>query len=165
MSASSQVRAGAVFAPGRTTANGKVTLPDRFSAATHRVGRVVTLVLHNLHEPDNEVHSAVKAMPKRSGDAVDAEIVLDEPAPAPQPERSHVRLVAGDPPMLRLEINLYSWERGDSEIEVVLPHGGELSNLLHWALPEQRLVICGNLRARIHEELAEVFNILQEPTN
>jgi len=34
--------------------------------------------------------------------------------------------------------------------------------LLHWALPEQRLVICGNLRARIHEELAEVFTILQE---
>src|SRR4051794_28403768 len=50
----------------------------------------------------------------------------------PQPERSHVKLVAGDPPMLRLEINLYSWERGDSEIEIVLPHGGELSDLLHW---------------------------------
>ncbi len=50
----------------------------------------------------------------------------------------------------------------NSEIEVVLPHGGELSDLLHWALPEQRLVICGNLRARIHDELAEVFNILQE---
>ena len=77
-------------------------------------------------------------------------------------ERSHVRLVDGNPPMLRLEINLYSWERGDSDIEVVLPHGGELSELLHWALPEQRLVICGNLRARIQQELAEVFTMLQE---
>ena len=76
---------------------------------------------------------------------------------------NRVRLVAGDPPMLRLEINLYSWERGDSDIDVVLPHGGELSDLLQWALPEQRLVICGNLRARIHEELAEVFAMLQEP--
>lgn len=76
-------------------------------------------------------------------------------------ERPHVRLVDGDPPMLRLEINLYSWERGDSDIEVVLPHGGELSDLLHWALPEQRLVICGNLRARIQEELAGVFTMLQ----
>lgn len=82
---------------------------------------------------------------------------------SPGPDRSHVRLVDGDPPMLRLEINLYSWERGDSEIEVTLPHGGELSDLLQWALPEQRLVICGNLRARIQEELAEVFTILQEP--
>ena len=104
----------------------------------------------------------MKTIPTRKGDAVNSEVVLDEPAPAPQPERTNVRLVAGDPPMLRLEINLYSWERGDSEIEVVLPHGGELSDLLHWALPEQRLVICGNLRARIYEELAEVFNILQE---
>ena len=83
---------------------------------------------------------------------------------AVDPERSHVRLVADDPPMLRLEINLYSWERGDSDIDVVLPHGGELSDLLHWALPEQRLVICGNLRARIHEELTEVFTLLQEST-
>jgi len=104
----------------------------------------------------------VKTMPERNGDAGDTEVVLEAPPPAPEAERSHVRLVAGDPPMLRLEINLYSWERGDSDIEVVLPHGGELSDLLHWALPEQRLVICGNLRARIHEELAEVFNILQE---
>ena len=103
-------------------------------------------------------------MPKRNGDAADAEVVLGEPRPVPVPERSHVKLVAGDPPMLRLEINLYSWERGDSEIEVVLPHGGELSDLLQWALPEQRLVICGNLRARIHEELAGVFTMLQEPT-
>jgi len=102
-------------------------------------------------------------MPKRNGDAADAEVVLDEPRPATVAERSLVKLVAGDPPMLRLEINLYSWERGDSEIEVVLPHGGELSDLLQWALPEQRLVICGNLRARIHEELAEVFTVLQEP--
>lgn len=92
----------------------------------------------------------------------ESEVVLDAPVRIPEPERSHVRVVAGDPPMLRLEINLYSWERGDSEIEVVLPHGGELSDLLHWALPEQRLVICGNLRARIYEELAEVFTILQE---
>lgn len=78
-------------------------------------------------------------------------------------ERSHMTLVAGDPPMFRLEINLYSWERGDSEIEITLPHGGELSDLLQWALPEQRLVICGNLRARVQEELAEVFELLQEP--
>ena len=92
-------------------------------------------------------------MPKRNGDSGDTQV---------EAPRSHVRLVAGDPPMLRLEINLYSWERGDSDIEIVLPHGGELSDLLHWALPEQRLVICGNLRARIHEELAEVFSILQK---
>ena len=78
-------------------------------------------------------------------------------------ERSHMTLVAGDPPMFRLEINLYSWERGDSEIQITLPHGGELSDLLQWALPEQRLVICGNLRARVQEELAEVFELLQEP--
>ncbi|MGH9003974.1 MAG: hypothetical protein ACRDYV_12675, partial [Acidimicrobiia bacterium] len=78
-------------------------------------------------------------------------------------ERSHMTLVAGDPPMFRLEINLYSWERGDSEIEITLPHGGELSDLLQWALPEQRLVICGNLRARVQDELAEVFELLQEP--
>lgn len=105
----------------------------------------------------------MKTMPKRNGDNDDTEVVIDAPTLVPvEAERSHVRLVAGDPPMLRLEINLYSWERGDSDIEVVLPHGGELSDLLHWALPEQRLVICGNLRARIHEELAEVFNVLQE---
>ena len=104
--------------------------------------------------------NVVKTIPKRDGDSGDTDVVLD--APETPGERSHVRLVVGDPPMLRLEINLYSWERGDSDIEVVLPHGGELSDLLHWALPEQRLVICGNLRARIHEELAEVFNILQE---
>lgn len=78
-------------------------------------------------------------------------------------EGSHVTLVSGEPPMLRLEINLYSWERGDSEIEITLPHGSELSDLLDWALPEQRLVICGNLRARIQDELAEVWDILQEP--
>lgn len=92
-------------------------------------------------------------MPQHNGDAE-----------AKAPERSHVTLVDGEPPMLRLEINLYSWERGDSEIEIVLPHGGELWDLLHWALPEQRLVICGNLRARIQEELAEVFAILQKPS-
>jgi hypothetical protein len=106
----------------------------------------------------------VKTIPNRNGEAGDAEVVLDIARPAPETERSHVRLVAGDPPMLRLEINLYSWERGDTDIEVVLPHGGELSDLLQWALPEQRLVICGNLRARIHEELAEVFTVLQAPT-
>ena len=101
-------------------------------------------------------------MPKRNDEAGEHEVVVDAPRPAPDQDRTHVRLVAGDPPMLRLEINLYSWERGDSEIDVVLPHGGELSDLLQWALPEQRLVICGNLRARIHEELAEVFTVLQE---
>jgi hypothetical protein len=91
-------------------------------------------------------------------------VLLEPTRPTPDIERSHVRLVAGEPPMLRLEIDLYSWDRGDSAIEVVLPHGGELSDLLQWALPEQRLVICGNLRARIHEELAEVFSLLQEAT-
>jgi len=105
---------------------------------------------------------AVKTMPKRNGENGETEVVIDEPTRVKESERSHVRLVAGDPPMLRLEINLYSWERGDSDIQVVLPHSGELSDLLHWALPEQRLVICGNLRARIHEELAEVFSVLQE---
>jgi hypothetical protein len=80
----------------------------------------------------------------------------------PEGERPSVTLVAGDPPMLKLEINLYSWERGDSEIEITVPNGGELSDLLDWALPEQRLVICGNLRARIQEELAGVWDILQE---
>jgi hypothetical protein len=107
----------------------------------------------------------VKTMPKRNGDAEPPKVLLDAPRPAPgAAERSHVKLVDGDPPMLRLEINLYSWERGDSDIEVVLPHGGELSDLLHWALPEQRLVICGNLRARIQDELAAVFAILQQPS-
>jgi hypothetical protein len=132
--------------------------------ATSIVLRDVSLLLHNPLQPrQTEVSAAVKTMPKRNGDAGNTEIVLESPPPpAAESERSHVRLVSGDPPMLRLEINLYSWERGDSDIEVVLPHGGELSDLLHWALPEQRLVICGNLRARIHEELAEVFNILQE---
>ncbi len=77
-------------------------------------------------------------------------------------EHSNVTLLAGDPPMFRLEISLYSWERGDTEIEVTLPHGGELGELLEWALPEQRLVICGNLRARIQEELSEVFELLGE---
>ncbi len=77
-------------------------------------------------------------------------------------ERSHMTLVAGDPPMFRLEINLYSWERGDSEIQITLPRGSELADLLEWALPEQRLVICGNLRARVQDELAEVFELLQE---
>jgi len=57
-------------------------------------------------------------------------------AEVPEAERSRVKLVDGDPPMLRLGINLYSWERGDSEIEVVLPHGGELSDLLQWASPK-----------------------------
>ena len=65
--------------------------------------------------------------------------------------------------MLKLEISLYSWERGDCEIEITVPHGGELSDLLEWALPEQRLVICGTLRTRIPEELAEVWDILQGP--
>lgn len=78
-------------------------------------------------------------------------------------EYPHIRVLSGDAPMLRLEINLFSWERGDSEIEVSLPHGGELSELLEWALPEQRAVICGNLRVRIAEELAAVFEVLQEP--
>jgi hypothetical protein len=117
------------------------------------------MVFRPASSPFCTIH-VVTTIPDRNGDSGGTEVVLD--APEPSGERSHVRLVAGDPPMLRLEINLYSWERGDSDIEVVLPHGGELSDLLHWALPEQRLVICGNLRARIHEELGEVFTILQE---
>ena len=111
------------------------------------------VAFHPASSASRTIH-VVKTIPDDNGGT---EVVLDAPG-----ERSHVRLVAGDPPMLRLEINLYSWERGDSDIEVVLPHGGELSDLLHWALPEQRLVICGNLRARIHEELGEVFTILQK---
>jgi hypothetical protein len=98
----------------------------------------VTVVLHNVVGSRQRGDLAVETMSKRTS---------AEPSEA---ERSHVKLVDGDPPMLRLEINL------------VLPHGGELSDLLQWALPEQRLVICGNLRARIHEELAEVFSLLQE---
>jgi hypothetical protein len=144
--------------------DGKGTLSDRFSRLTRGVGDRDTLVLHNSGQPHNEVISVVKTVPKRNGDAGGHEVFLEAPRPAPETERSHVKLVAGDPPMLRLEINLYSWERGDSEIEIVLPHGGELSDLLQWALPEQRLVICGNLRARIHDELAEVFTVLQEPS-
>lgn len=104
---------------------------------------------------DKEVTRVVKTIPPRHADAGETKA----------PERSHVTVLDGDPPMLRLEINLYSWERGDSEIEVTLPHGGELSDLLQWALPEQRRVICGNLRARIQEELGEVFSILQEPAD
>ncbi|MGH8999884.1 MAG: hypothetical protein ACRDY7_10905 [Acidimicrobiia bacterium] len=77
-------------------------------------------------------------------------------------DHPHVRLISGEPPMLRLEISLYSWERGDSEIDVTMPHGGELSDLLAWALPEQRLVICSNLRTRLQEELADVFEVLSE---
>ena len=118
---------------------------SKFIIGLRSVGEGVTLLRHNLD------------VAKRNGDTVDTDVVLDAP-------RSHVKLLAGDPPMLRLEINLYSWERGDSEIEVMLPHGGELSDLLHWALPEQRVVICGNLRARLQEELAEVFDVLQEPS-
>ena len=79
-------------------------------------------------------------------------------------DQANVTLLAGDPPMFRLEISLFSWERGDTEIEVTLPHGGELGELLEWALPEQRVVICGNLRARIAEELAGVFDLLGEHT-
>jgi hypothetical protein len=104
---------------------------------------------------DKRVVPVVETMSKRNAEA----------SPGTEAGRSHVRLVDGDPPMLRLEINLHSWERGDSDIDIVLPHGGELSDLLHWALPEQRLVICGNLRARILEELAEVFTMLEEPAD
>lgn len=92
-----------------------------------------------------------------------SEVALETPEPqVDEAERSHVTLVAGTPPMLRLEINVYSWERGDSEVEITLPHGGELADLLRWALPEQRAVICGNLRGRIEEEVAEAFRILEE---
>lgn len=104
----------------------------------------------------------MKTTPERNGVSDDREADIAD-APGRQTERSHVRIVSGEAPMLRLEINLYSWERGDSEVVVVLPHGSELSDLLHWALPEQRLVICGNLRARIQSELAEVFEALVEP--
>lgn len=83
----------------------------------------------------------------------------DEAGP-PAPE-SHVRLVASDPPLLRLEINVYSWELGDGETQVIVPRRGELADLLRWAPLEQRRVICGNLRARIQQELAEVFAVLE----
>jgi hypothetical protein len=95
---------------------------------------------------------------KSAADDTDGEPGVDTPVV----ERSNVTLVTGDPPMLRLEVNLYSWERGDCEIQITVPHGGELSDLLDWALPEQRTVICGNLRARIEEELAEVWDVLQQ---
>lgn len=102
-------------------------------------------------------------MPGRNGRRAEAIAESDaRPVELGEADHSNVTLLAGDPPMLRLEINLYSWERGDSEIEVTLPHGGELGELLEWALPEQRLVICGNLRARIQEELAGVFELLGE---
>ncbi|HEV3365297.1 MAG TPA: hypothetical protein VG795_14350, partial [Acidimicrobiia bacterium] len=52
-------------------------------------------------KPDDEVISALKTLPERKDQST-----ADLP---------HVTVVAGDPPMLRLEINLYSWERGDSE--------------------------------------------------
>ena len=77
-------------------------------------------------------------------------------------DNPHVRVNSGDPPMLRMAIDLFSWERGDSEIEVTLPGGGELSDLLAWALPEQRAVICANLRTRIAEELAAAFEVLEK---
>lgn len=108
------------------------------------------------------MRSAVPAVPKGNGRSATA---AKDRAGAPGTEASHVTVVAGDPPMFQLEIKLYSWERGDSEIEVTLPNGGELGELLEWALPEQRLVICGNLRARIQEELQEVFGVLQEPAD
>lgn len=41
----------------KTTPDGKVTLPDRFSAPTHGVGNGVTRVLHNSCEGDDEVIS------------------------------------------------------------------------------------------------------------
>jgi len=84
-----------------------------------------------------------------------------ERPPATDGDHPHVRLLNGDPPMLRMAIDLFSWERGDSEIEVILPGGGELSDLLDWALPEQRAVICANLRVRIAEELAAAFEVLE----
>lgn len=77
-------------------------------------------------------------------------------------EHPHVRVLSGDPPMLRLAIDLFSWERGDSEIEVTLPGGGELADLLGWALPEQRAVICANLRTRVAEELVAAFEVLEK---
>ena len=77
-------------------------------------------------------------------------------------DHPQVRVNSGDPPMLRMAIDLFSWERGDSEIEVTLPGGGELSDLLAWALPEQRVIICANLRTRIAEELAAAFEVLEK---
>lgn len=105
----------------------------------------------------------MKAIPhrnkKRTGPRVEVDARRVELG---ETDQANVTLLAGDPPMFRLEISLYSWERGDTEIEVALPHGGELGELLEWALPEQRVVICGNLRARIQEELAGVFDLLGE---
>jgi hypothetical protein len=79
----------------------------------------------------------------------------------PHVDHPQVTLNNGDPAMLRLSIDLFSWERGDSEIELTLPVGGELSDLLTWALPEQRAVICANLRMRVAEELAAAFEVLE----
>jgi hypothetical protein len=76
-------------------------------------------------------------------------------------DNPQVTLNTGHPAMLRLSIDLFSWERGDSEIELSLPSGGELADLLTWALPEQRAVICGNLRMRVAEELAAAFEVLE----
>ena len=149
------------------------TLRSRFIPATRLVPEPVTAAAHNRYRvrPRNakrrrKARPGVKAMSRRT--AVRPPQNADDigegrRTEVKEAERSHVTLVSGDPPMLKLEINLYSWERGDSEIEITLPHGSELSDLLDWALPEQRLVICGNLRARIQDELAEVWDILQEP--
>jgi len=58
-------------------------------------------------------------------------------------------------------VPIYSWERADCETQVIVSRRGELADLLRWAPVEQRRVICNNLRARIYQELAEVFAVLE----
>lgn len=101
---------------------------------------------------DGDEAVATEVKPKDEG---------DEEVRPPTPPQSHVILVDHDPPMFRLEISLHSWELGDCETLVVVPRRGELADLLRWAPLEQRRVICGNLRARVQQELAEVFAVLE----
>src|SRR5690242_17142584 len=83
----------------------KVTLPGRFRVGTCVVRRSVTRYLHNRSKAHEQRDSgAVKTMPKRNGESADDEVVVDAAPAAPDHDRTHVRLVAGDPPMLRLEI-------------------------------------------------------------
>lgn len=85
----------------------------------------------------------------------------EETGAANAPDHLRVTVVDHDPPMLRLEIDVRSWERGDSDTRVIVSRRGELAELLRWAPLEQRRLICGNLRARIQHELGELFAVLE----